>query len=368
MGEPQNTTGRRTPPPWLVPAGIGMVVVLLIALIVIVLTKGNGDDASDGSASASTEAVTSTEVPVAAETTIAPTTTVVTTTEAPTTVAETTTTPAPTTTAAPLLPLPSAGTALVTTAGTTLSLRDAVSCNNFWVGVDTTSHVLVDDSGHLWVVDVRAFEEGGPRSMYATDMGSIVSSTVFGRDTPTASPYYIGEIDESQPGVARSTLARQSGDGPDSVDIALVEPATVSDCSLGSISPTSPFPVGTQVAFQPGGDGASQPFNLLASCGGYSLVTGGAILAPFYPTDGALMMVMLVNTVGLLGTDVNYLTPFEPSATDQSFEQAGDILGAANVYADGDSSTAPAYLEWTERPLRSAVGDAGLLDDVCTAI
>ena len=347
------------------PAGIGMIVALLIALIVIVLTK---DDGGDASAVTTSPAPATTEAVVADPTTIAPTSTAVATTEVTTTVAETTTTAAPTTTIAAPPSQPAAGTALVSTAGQTLVLRDVVSCNNFWVGVDTTSHVLVDDSQHLWVVDVRSFEEGGPRSMYATDMVSIVSAIVLGRDPATASPGYVGDIDESQAGVARATLTRQTGDGPDTIEIALVEPPTVSDCSTGSISTPSPFPVGTQVEWRPGGDGLGQPFDLLASCGGYSLVTGGAILAPFYPTDGALMTVQLVNTTGLLGSDVNYLTPFEPSATDQSFEQAGDYLGAANVYADGDGSAAPSYLEWTERPLRSAVGDAGLLDDVCTTI
>ena len=370
MGETHNANGRRTPPPWLVPAGLGMIVALLVALIVIVLTTGDGDDSESSDSSAtptSTSAPAPTE-PAAVATTSVPTT-VVATTAAPTTVAETTvaTTTAPATTE-PAAATPAAGTASVAVGGETLVLRDLVSCNNFWVGVDTTSHVLADDSGHLWVVDVRSFEEGGGRSMYATDMVSAVESAVYGRDTPTVSAGYVGEIDETQPGVARSTLTRQSGDGVDSIEIVLVEPPTVSDCSTGSISTPSPFPVGTQVEWRPGGDGVGQPFDLLASCGGYSLVTGGAILAPYYPTDGESMMVQLVNTVGLLGTDVNYLTPFEPRATDLSLEQTGDLLGAANVYPDGDGTASPSYLEWTERPLRSAVGEAGLLDDVCTTI
>jgi hypothetical protein len=133
------------------------------------------------------------------------------------------------------------------------------------------------------------------------------------------------------------------------------------------LSPVSSFQAGAAVEWVPTDDTLGIRFNVLAECGGDLLLSGGALLVSRYPEDGNTMIAFLSNAYVLTGEDVvwsNFVTP-EPQET--FFEQGGggDALAAINVFRDGNRTTEPGYLQWTERPLRSAVGDAGLLDDVC---
>ena len=357
-GEP--APQRQGPPPWLVPAGIGVVIALLAVLIVVLLTRGDDEDSV---APATTVETVETTVPP----TEAPTTVPETTEAPPTTVPETvpaTTTPATEPPPVALTP----GQATITAAGTTSSFTVAVTCRDFWAGLETTSHVLVDDaSGAVWVATVYFGEEGGPRGLAMVDMASAIASDLYGQDTTTRPGAWYGNIDDGADGVARSTVTLSIGDGPAELDVAIAEPAEPDDCAVGQFSPTSPFVGGAQVEWLSPDDTVGQRFNVLAQCGGELLLSGGALLVSFYPEDGNTMIAFMSNTYVLTGEDVawsNFVTP-EPSET--SFEQGGggDKLAAINVFRDGDRSTEPGYLAWTERPLRSSVGDAGLLDEVC---
>ena len=357
---------RKNPPPWLIPAGIGMVIALLAVLIVLVVTGGD-DEGDEGDAAASTTETTETVV----ETTAAAVTTeaAAPTTEAaaPTTAAAATTVAAAPTTAAPEVAL-TPGQASITADGATSTFTFAVTCTDFWAGLETTSHVLVDDAtGAVWVANVYFGEEGGPRGLALIDMASAIASDLYGQDTVTRSPAYFGEIDEGADGIARSTLALSNGDGAASIDVAFAEPAAPDDSAVGSLSQSSPYQGGTPVEWVSADDTFGIRFNVLAQCGGELLLSGGALLVSFYPEDGNTMIAFVSNAYVLTGEDVawsNFVTP-EPAET--AFEQGGggDVLAAINVFRDGDRSTEPGYLQWIERPLRSAVGDAGLLDEVC---
>jgi hypothetical protein len=357
-GEP--APQRQGPPPWLVPAGIGVVIALLAVLIVVLLTRG---DEEDSVAPATTVESVDSTVPA----TEAPTTVPETTEAPPTTVPETvpaTTTPATEPPPVALTP----GQATITADGTTSSYTVVVTCRDFWAGLETTSHVLVDDaSGAVWVADVYWGEEGGPRGLAMVDMAPAIASDLFGQDTTTRSGAWYGTIDDGADGVSRSTVTLSNGDGPAELDVAIAEPAEPDDCAVGQILSTSPFVGGAQVEWLSPDDTDGQRFNVLAQCGGELLVSGGALLVSFYPEDGNTMIAFLSNTYVLTGEDVawsNFVTP-EPSET--SFEQVGggDKLAAINVFRNGDRSSEPGYLAWTERPLRSSVGAAGLLDEVC---
>jgi hypothetical protein len=265
-------------------------------------------------------------------------------------------------------PVLSPGEATISSEGAVSTYTIAVTCSDFWAGVETTSHVLVDDAtGAVWVANIYAFEEGGSRGLQAVDMAAAIASDLHGQDLSILAPKYSGEIEEGAAGVARTTAELQSGDGPPAVDIEIAEPLAPSDCATGSLSTTSPFPSGTQVEWVSADEAPGTRFNVLAQCGGELLLSGGALLVSFYPEDDNTMIASLSNTYLLTGDEVgwsNFVTP-EPEET--FFEQGGggDILAAINVFLDGNRSTEPGYLQWTERPLRSSVGAAGLLDDVC---
>ncbi|HEX3087967.1 MAG TPA: hypothetical protein VHQ23_04880, partial [Ilumatobacteraceae bacterium] len=85
--------------------------------------------------------------------------------------------------------------------------------------------------------------------------------------------------------------------------------------------------------------------------------------------DGDPLAAGLVNTHDLTGSDVWWTNLVSPTAAETAFDQTadGDIHAAINAYPDGDRGARPGYLSWTRRSLRSTVGAAGLLDDVCTA-
>ena len=62
------------------------------------------------------------------------------------------------------------GQATITADGATSSYTVAVTCRDFWAGLETTSHVLVDDAtGAVWVATVYFGEEGGPRGLGGKD-------------------------------------------------------------------------------------------------------------------------------------------------------------------------------------------------------
>jgi hypothetical protein len=342
-----------------------MVIALLIVLIVLVLTRG-GDD--EGAAPSTTEAAASTTV----ASTDAPETTAATTvaaTEAPTsTVPETTVADTTPVTEPPVLPL-SVGQATIVADGTTSRYTIAVTCTDFWAGVEQTSHVLVDDaSGGVWVATVFRGEEGGPRGLAMADMQSAIASDLYGQDTSFRSPTYFGDIDEGPDGVARSTVTLSLGDGAATVDVAIAEPVASSDCSTGSFSQSSPFPVGTPVEWTSSDDTFGTRFNVLAQCGGELLLTGGALLVSNEPVEGSTLGAFLSNAYVLTGEDVFWSNTNDPQPQETFYEQSGgggDVLAAINVFREGDRAVEPGYLQWTERPLRSAVGDAGLLDEVC---
>lgn len=351
---------RRTPPPWLVPTGIGMIIALLVALIVVVLTR---DDDGDSSTPETTAAPVGTTASTEPETTVAETTT------SAETVPDTTVPTTEPATTVPVVEDVATGQALLVAGGETRTFSVVATCSDFWAGVETTSHVLVDDATQrVWVVDVFAFEEGGSRGMLAVDMEFAIAANLFGQDTPP-SPTYSGEIDESQAGVARAALQRTSGDGPASIDMALGEPTTADDCAVGWYTPQSRFASGTQVEWLSPDESDGKRFNVLADCGAELLVTGGGLLLTTYPQDGVTMSAGLVNSHNFIGDDVWWTNIAEPQPDETAFDQGGggDITAAINVYPDGDRTAAPGYLSWTERPLRSAVGEVGLLDDVCIA-
>jgi hypothetical protein len=220
----------------------------------------------------------------------------------------------------------------------------------------------------VWVVDVLAGEEGGDRGMQAVDMTYTIAANIYGQDA-AVSPTYSGTVDDSVAGILSSTLTLTSGDGPPSIELAFGDPSTVDDCAVGWLSPQSPYAAGTQVEWLAPDESTGQRFNVLADCGGELLLTGGGLLLTTYPQDDQTMMAGLVNTHNLTGDDVWWTNLVSPTPDETAFDQSGggDITAAINAYPDGDRSAAPGYLSWTERPLRSAVGDAGLLDDVCTA-
>jgi hypothetical protein len=338
-----------------------LILALLAAVIVILLTRDNDDNDSDSSAPATTGVLVETTV------TTMPTTTVAETTP-PETVADTTVPVTEPVTTVPVAEEIAEGQAVVVTDGATQTFSVAATCSDFWAGLQTTSHVLVDnDTKHVWVVDVFASEEGGDRGMQAIDMDNAIAVNIFGQDAPL-SPTYSGNIDESQAGVARSSLELTSGEGPASVELALGEPTTVDDCAVGSFTQQSPFAAGTQVEWEAPDATTGQRFNVLADCGGELLVTGGGLLLTNYPQDGDTMAAGLVNSHNLTGDDVWWTNLVTPAPDETALDQGGggDITAAINVFPDGNRTLAPGYLSWTERPLRSDVGDSGLLDDVCT--
>jgi hypothetical protein len=338
-----------------------MIIALLVVLIVVMLTR---DDNGDSSAPATSEAQVTTTITTLPTTTTVVTTTTVQTTEPPTTVPATE--PATTTTVATTI---TAGQAALVIDGKTRRFSIAATCSDFWAGVNTTSHVLVDtETKHVWVVDVFESEEGGDRGMQAIDMNNAIAPILYGQDTPL-SPTFAGNIDDSEAGIARSTMTLTSGEGPASIELALGEPATADDCAVGSFTPQSPFASPTQVEWTSPDDTAGQRFNVLADCGGELLLTGGGLLLTTYPQDGSTMSAGLVNSHNLLGDDVWWTNIATATPDETAFEQGGggDITAAINVYPDGDRTAAPGYLSWTERPPRSSVGASGLLDDVCTA-
>ncbi len=351
---------RQGPPPWLIPAGIGVVIALLAVLIVVLLTGGDDEDSV-------APATTVEEVATTVAATDAPTTAPATTEAAPTTVPETvpaTTTPA---TEPPVIAL-TPGRATMTADGTTSSYTVAVTCRDFWAGVETTSHVLVDDAtGAVWVANVYFGEEGGPRGLAVVDMAAAIASDLYGQDTTTRSGTWSGDIEDGADGVARSTVTLRNGDGPAALEVAFAEPTELGDCAVGSFEPTSPFPGTTQVAWMSPDDTVGVRFNVLAQCGGELLLSGGALLVSFYPEDGNTMIASLSNAYLVTGEDVGWSNFVTPEPSEAYFEQGGggDKLAAMNVFRDGNRSTEPGYLAWTERPLRSSVGDAGLLDEVC---
>lgn len=349
---------RGTQPPWLVPTGIGIIIVLLAALIVIVLNRGDNPSTSAPGTTTETTGATMPATTLAATTTTAAVST--TTTATPTTIPATTT---------PAAPSVAAGQAMLVADGATRKFSIAATCSDFWAGVRTTSHVLLDKAtNHVWVVDVLEFEEGGAPTMRAIDMDYAIAANVFGQDTPR-SPTFSGDIDNAQAGVARAAMKLTSGDGPASIELSLGEPATIDDCAVGTFTSLSPFAPGSQVAWVSPDNADGQRFNVLAACGGELLLTGGGMLITTYPENGATMMAGLVNSYNLLGDEVWWTNLSTPKPIETAFQQGGggDITAAINVYPDGNQSSAAGYLSWTERPLRSSVGDVGLLDDVCTA-
>ena len=350
---------RRSPPTWMVPAGIGMIIVLLAVLIVVLLTR---DDGGNSSPPVTTVAPVTITASTLAETTVAET-------SPPETVAVSTVpASAPSTTESAPQPVTSGQAALVID-GKTQRFSVAATCSDFWAGVQTTSHVLIDNaSKHVWVVDVLEFEEGGDRGMRAVDMTFPIAANVFGQDVAVA-PMYSGSVDESRKGATSATLKLTSGDGAASVDISLGEPATPDDCAVGWVTPQSPFASGTQVNWLSPDDSTGQRFNILAACGSELLVTGGGMLLTTYPENGSTLAAGLVNTDNLLGDSVWWTNLVTPTPDEAAFDQGGggDITAAMNVYPNGDRTAQPGYLSWTQRPPRSSVGKVGLLDDVCTA-
>ena len=352
---------RKSPPPWLVPVGIGMIVALLVALIIVILTRDESSDGSDTTAPVSTAATGETAIETVPETTAAAT---------ETTPAETvpgTTVPAtePATTVPAVI---TAGQANVVAEGSTQTFGVAATCSDFWAGAQTTSHLLVSANHHVWVVDVLSFEEGGDRLMQAVDMDFTIAANVFGQDVGV-SPTYSGNIDDNSQtaGLTTAALKLTSGDGPASIEVTLGDTA-VDDCAVGTFTPQSPFALGTQVEWQSPDDTNGQRFNVMADCGGNLIVSAGGLLLTDYPQDGSTMAAGLVNTHNLTGSDVWWTNLISPTAEESAFEQGGggDISAAINAYPDGDRTAPPGYLSWTERPPRSAVGAAGLRDDVCT--
>ncbi len=355
---------RRTPPPWLVPVGIGLIVVLLVALIIVLLTRDDSDESSDASVPVSTTATGETSLETVPGTTAASTET----TAPVDTVPETT---VPTSDASSTVPAAiTAGQAQVVSDGSTQAFGIPATCTDFWAGAQTTSHLLVDGTNHhVWVVDVLSFEEGGDRVMQAVDMDFAIAANVFGQDVAVP-PTYSGSIDDNAQtaGTTTATLTLTSGDGPASIVVTLGEPASIDDCAVGTLSTQSPFAPGTQVQWQPPDTTDGQRFNVLADCGGDLIVSAGGLLLTDYPQDGSTMAAGLVNTHNLTGADVFWTNLVSPTPEETAFDQGGggDINAAINVFPDGDRTAPPGYLSWTERPLRSAVGPAGLLDDVCT--
>ena len=353
---------RKTPPPWLVPLGIGMILVLLVALIVVLVTDDDNSDSSDASVPVTTVAAGESTVETVPETTAAPTDTT-----APAETLPDTTVPA----TEPATTVPEAvtqGQAQVAAEGSTRAFGIPVVCSDFWAGAQITSHLLVDSvDHHVWVVDVLSFEEGGDRGMQAVDMDFTIAANVFGQDVGV-SPTYSGTIDDSNQTAGRTTatLTLTSGDGPASIDVTLGE-TPVADCAVGTFSELTPF-VDTQVEWQSPDSTSGQRFNVLADCGGNLIVSAGGFLLTDYPQDGNPMAAGLVNTHNLIGNDVWWTNLVSPTPEETAFDQGGggDINAALNVFPDGDRTAPPGYLSWTQRPPRSAVGDAGLLDDVCT--
>ncbi len=352
---------KKSPPPWLVPAGIGMVIALLVVFFIVMLNGGDDDDVS---APSTTEAAPATTVAVTAS---APVTTVATTEAAATTTDVETTVPE-TTIGFEEPPTLSPGEATILSGDVFSAYTIAVACSDFWAGVETTSHVLVDDgTGAVWVVNTYAFEEGGPRGLQAVDMAAPIASDLYGQDVSIVAPKYSGSLEEGADGTARTTALLISGDGPLEIAIAIAELSEPSDCSTGSLSGSSPFPTGTQVEFVSADDAPGTRFNVLAKCGGELLLSGGSLLVSFYPEDGNTMIASLSNNYILLGEEVtlsNFVTP-EPEETSFEMGGGGDALAAINVFREGNRSLDPSYLQWVERPLRSAVGGGGLLDEVC---
>jgi hypothetical protein len=264
----------------------------------------------------------------------------------------------------------SEGQAKVVAEGSTESFGIPVTCSDPAAATPMTSHLLVNGANHhVWVVDVIGSTEGGDRVMQAVDMDFAIAANVFGQDVAVP-PTYSGNIDDSSqaPGATTATLQRTSGDGPSSVEITIGD-TVLADCAIGTFAPQTPFAAGTQVVWQPPDSAEGQRFDVLADCGGNLIVSAGGLLLTDYPQDGDPMAAGLVNTHNLTGGDVWWTNLVSPTATETAFDQvdSGEIHAAINAYPDGDRSASAGYLSWTRRPLRSAVGDAGLLDDVCTA-
>ena len=350
---------RRSPPSWMIPAGIGMIIVLLAVLIVVLLTRDDGGNSSPPATTVAAVTTAASTLPVTTVAEPAPPETVATSTVPATEPATTESAPQPIT----------SGQAALVIDGKTQRFSIAATCSDFWAGVQTTSHVLIDnDTKHIWVVDVLQSEEGGDRGMRAVDMDFAIAANVFGQDV-AVTPMYSGTVDESRTGTTSAALKLTSGDGAASIEIALGEPATPDDCAVGWVTPQSPFAPGAQVDWLSPDESTGQRFNVLAACGGELLVTGGGMLLTTYPENGSTLAAGLVNTDNLLGDDVWWTNLVVPTPDEAAFDHGGggDITAALNVYPDGDRTAPPGYLSWTERPPRSSVGKAGSLDDICTA-
>lgn len=185
-GEPEGGDGR---PAWLVPAGAGLAIGLVIALIAVLVVRG-GDD--DDEAATSTTVETLVTVP---ETTTAPTTTPATTapattapaTTAPVTTAPATTSPAPTTapatTTAPTAPPTTAPGGLTPASPGSIRIADAefpiervcqtLPFEGFTGDYNVYSYLYFDEVGNPWVVD-RWFDEGGASGVYFGDELDVV--------------------------------------------------------------------------------------------------------------------------------------------------------------------------------------------------
>jgi hypothetical protein len=352
-------------PGWLVPALIALVLALIVAVVVLFMTRDGDDEATTSTEVPPTSVPVTSDVPTTVPETTVPESTVPETTVAETTVPET----VPPTTGPPLTSV-TPGQAIAVVDGATRTFTVANTCQDFWVGIDRTSHVLLDDaSGAVWVVDVLAFEEGGPRAMIATDMSWSIASGVFGQDTPGRSPTWSASIDESTPGVLLATLDLEAGDGAASIDVAIGDPTTPADCAVGSFEVPSPFAGGTQVEWRSADETIGNRFSVLGECGGELVLSGGTLLVSSPPSDGGFMATALIGTWFLSGQDVDWFNVDGTDPTEYWFEMGGggDALPAINVFREGDRATEPAYLQWTERPAASAVGAAGLVEIPCSA-
>ena len=345
---------RRTPPPWLVPVGIGLIIALLVALILVLLNRDDNGESSDVSVPVTTVATGETSVETVPETTAAPTET----TAPADTVPETT---VPTSEATSTVPaVVTAGQAQIVSDGSTQAFGIPATCSDYWAGAQTTSHLLVDGTNHhVCVVDVLSFEEGGDR-LVQIGMDFAIAANVFGQDVAVP-PTCSAVDDNAQTGTTTARCSR--GRRARSID---VRSASHSDRRRGRRSFNTSF-CEHSLQWQPDStDG--QRVNVLADCGGDMIVSAGGLLLTDYPQDGSTMAAGLVNTHNLTGADVFWTNLVSPTPEETAFDQSGggDINAAINAFPDGDQTAPPGYLSWTERPLRSAVGAAGLLDDVCT--
>ncbi|MEQ8438663.1 MAG: hypothetical protein RIB65_14310 [Ilumatobacter fluminis] len=188
-GEPGGAEGR---PAWLVPAGAGLAIGLVIALIAVLVVRG-GDDDDEAATSTTVETIATvpetTTAPTTVPTTTAPATTAPATT-APATTAPATTTPPPTTAPATTTPATTEPAPTTTAPGGltpaspgSVRIADAEYpiqrlCQTLpFVGFTgdyaVDSYLYFDDVGNPWVVD-RWFDEGGATGVYFGDELEVV--------------------------------------------------------------------------------------------------------------------------------------------------------------------------------------------------